>query len=71
MAPMQREQQRLPNRDLSLVTGHNEAVCDSYSDGELNNTESDNNNEELRLVKRKRPSSSHDGLIQKKHKYYF
>ncbi|KAF4633410.1 hypothetical protein G7Y89_g4703 [Cudoniella acicularis] len=48
----------LPNRDLSLATSHNEAVCDSHSSDELNNTESDKDNKEPRPIKRKRLSLS-------------
>ncbi|KAF8846608.1 hypothetical protein BDZ45DRAFT_423262 [Acephala macrosclerotiorum] len=69
MAPMQRAQQLLPNRNPSPATSHDEAVCDSHSDNELNNTESDEDDEEPRPVKRKRPFSSQDGPMHKKPKH--
>jgi hypothetical protein len=62
-------QQSLPNLDPLLEPSHNEAGCDSDSDGELNNTESDEDDEELRPMKRKRLSSSQDGLMYKKPKH--
>jgi hypothetical protein len=62
--------QLLPDCELLLVTSCNEAGCNSYSGGELNNTESDKNNKEPRSIKRKRPSLSQDGLIYKKPKPY-
>ncbi|KAG9243675.1 hypothetical protein BJ878DRAFT_108243 [Calycina marina] len=68
-APMQRAQQRLPNRDPSPATSHDEAVCDSHSADELNNIESDEHDEELRPMKRKRPFSSQDGSMHKKPKH--
>ena len=61
--------QSLPNLDPPLEPSHNEAGCDSDSDGELNNTESDKDDEEPRPMKRKRPSSSQDGLMHKKPKH--
>ncbi len=68
MAPMRRAPQLLPNRDPSPATSHDEAVCDSHSGDELNNTESDKDSEEPRPIKRKRTSSSHDGPMHKKPK---
>jgi len=69
MAPMQRAQQLLPNRDPSPATSHDEAVCDSHSDDELNNTESAEDDEEPCPVKRERPFSSQDGPMHKKPKH--
>jgi hypothetical protein len=39
-------QQSLPNRDPSLELSQDRAGNDSHSDGELNNTESDEGNED-------------------------
>jgi hypothetical protein len=61
--------QSLPNLDPLIKPSHNEAGYDSDSDVELNNIESDEDDEELRPIKRKRPSSSQDGLIYKKLKH--
>ena len=62
-------QQSLPNLDPPPEPSHNEAGCDSDSDVELNNIESDDDNEEPRPIKRKRPFSSQDGPMHKKLKY--
>ena len=51
-------QQSLLNLNLLLEPSYNEAGCNSDSDGELNNTESDEDDKEPRLMKRKRLSSS-------------
>jgi hypothetical protein len=51
-------QQLLSDREPSPATSHDEAGCDSHSGDELNNIESDKDDEEPRLMKRKRPSSS-------------
>ncbi|KAH6714491.1 hypothetical protein BKA61DRAFT_673810 [Leptodontidium sp. MPI-SDFR-AT-0119] len=53
------------------ATGYDEAVCDSYSDDELNDTELDEDDETLRPVKRKRPFSSRDSLMPKKPKHSY
>jgi hypothetical protein len=45
--------QSLPNLDPLLKPSHNEAGCDSDSDVELNNTESNEDDEESRPIKRK------------------
>jgi hypothetical protein len=55
--------QLLSDCELLLATSRNEAGCNSYSGGELNNTESDKDNKKLYPIKRKRPSLSQDGLI--------
>jgi hypothetical protein len=60
--------QLLPDYAPLPVISHNKAGCDSYSGGELNNTESDKDNKEPRPIKRKRPSSSQDGPMYKKPK---
>lgn len=61
--------QLLPDREPSPATSRDEAGCNSHSDGELNNTESDEDDEEPRPVKRKRPSSFQDGSMHKKPKH--
>jgi hypothetical protein len=68
MAPMQlKVWPRASARELSRAI--NEAGCDSHSGDELNNTESDEDDKEPRPMKRKRPSSSQDGLTHKKSKH--
>jgi hypothetical protein len=66
-SPAERRQ-LLPDREPSLATSHGEAGCDGHSGDELNNTESDEDDEEPRPMKRKRPSSSQDGPMHKKPK---
>ncbi|PVH70373.1 hypothetical protein DL98DRAFT_597880 [Cadophora sp. DSE1049] len=53
-----KRRQLLPDREPSLATSYDEAGCDSHSGGELNNTESNEDDEESRPMKRKRSSSS-------------
>ena len=53
-----KRRQLLPDRALLLATSRDEAGCDNYSGGELNNTESDKDNEEPRPMKQKRLSLS-------------
>jgi hypothetical protein len=55
-------------RELSQAI--NEAGCDSHSGDELNNTKSDEDDGKPRPIKRKRLSSSQDGLMHKKPKPY-
>jgi len=45
MAPIQRAQQLLLNRGLTLAKSNDEAVCHSHSGDELNNTESNKDGE--------------------------
>lgn len=59
----------LHNRDPSLEPSKVEAGSDNHSGGELNNTESDEDDKEPRPMKRKkRPSSSDDNLTPRKRK---
>ena len=64
----------LPSCDPLPKSSHDEAGgrSDSDSDNDLNENKVDpeNNDEEPRPMKRKRPSSSHDGPMQKKRKHH-
>ncbi|PVH70467.1 hypothetical protein DL98DRAFT_133862 [Cadophora sp. DSE1049] len=62
-------QQSLPNSDLSPEPSQEGAGRDSRSDDELNNTDLDDDEEEPRPMKRKRPSLSCDGPMHKKRKH--